>query len=1056
VLPRVAPGVWSAHASPARDEDPARRLPFWLAVPLFAIAVLVLAILRVEHLYSSPELFRALNLVFLTGVSLTISVVAARSFLAQESWAVLFIGMGTLALGLGAAAAALEAGGRGANALASAYNSSALLAGVCHLTGVVLGHWRGEERRHGGRARALAWYLLVGLLVLALVVLIRNRLWPEHFVQGSGPTTFGLAVLWTTIALFAISATVFTLDSFRSRSAFHYWYGLGLGLIVVGLIAVSLQKNLGDPLNWTGRAAQYLGGVYILFAVLPSLKRGAEPILPLEKALRESESRYQALFDLSLDAILVVSGGRIVFANPSAAAFFGAVTPSELVGRVGSDLVHPNTREAADRWSGESSTGESTIVRTTVLLRLDGSTVDADIIAAKVEFSGEPAILAIVHDVSVNERAEEAREASEERYRVLYDNMLDGYAHCRMIFDEEDRPVDFVYLDVNQSFDALTGLKDVVGKRVTELLPGILETHREVFEIYGRVSRSGVSEKFEVAVDRIGRVLAISAYSPAPDSFVAIFEDITARKRVEEALLNSEEQFRMMVDSSLDMFWVTDPDGYLHVVNRAYGEFFGIAPEDVAAHRWLPLAHEDDSVGEGEGAGCGGAFLEALRDRRHYRAEGQVRRCDGESRVLDSHAGPRRSAGGEFLGYVGVSSDVSDRVRAEKALREREDQLRQGQKMEAVGQLAGGIAHDFNNMLTAIIGYSELLLAEDGLSDSNRGDLEEIKNAAERASALTAQILAFSRRQALRPTVVSLGDILNGMELLLRHTLGENVELATRIDPDLGNVEADVHQFEQVIMNLALNARDAMPAGGRLTIEVSNTELGAAYVCDHPDVSPGSYVTLKVSDAGVGMDDATLARIFEPFFTTKPVGHGTGMGLATVYGIVKQSGGDISVQSAPSRGTIFTIHLPRTAEPGGAKDKVGRLPASNRGSGAIMVVEDEISLRRLTERVLRQAGYDTLSLGSAEEALKMLEHGTQAVDLLLTDVMLPGSLQGNELASAAASARPKLPVLFMSGYSRDALTSAGRLGEGVNLLEKPFTPDSLVRAVREVLDRSRV
>jgi CheY-like chemotaxis protein len=373
--------------------------------------------------------------------------------------------------------------------------------------------------------------------------------------------------------------------------------------------------------------------------------------------------------------------------------------------------------------------------------------------------------------------------------------------------------------------------------------------------------------------------------------------------------------------------------------------------------------------------------------------------------------------------------------------------------MEAVGQLAGGIAHDFNNLLAAILGYSEMILANRTSSlDEVRPDVEQIKLAAERAATLTKQILAFSRRQALRPTVVSLNEVLVGMEPLLRRTLGEDIDLISRRDPDLGHVEADVHQFEQVLMNLALNARDAMVSGGRLTLETANVELDQEYCRTHPELAPGSYVMLAVSDTGVGMDEATLGHIFEPFFTTKAPGAGTGLGLATVYGIVKQSNGGISVYSEPGEGTSFKVYLPRAARSSIPPEIVIPPRESTPGSEAVLLVEDETTLRRLIERILGGVGYTTFAFGSAVEALEALERGECSADLLLTDVTLSGALQGDDLARAVLAARPDLPVLFMSGYPRNAIVHAGRLDEGVNFLEKPFTPASLAAKVREVLD----
>jgi len=402
---------------------------------------------------------------------------------------------------------------------------------------------------------------------------------------------------------------------------------------------------------------------------------------------------------------------------------------------------------------------------------------------------------------------------------------------------------------------------------------------------------------------------------------------------------------------------------------------------------------------------------------------------------------------------------AEERLRRGQADEERlslEHRLAQSQKLESLGQLAGGIAHDFNNLLTSILGYSELILASGSSSvDEVRPDLEQIKLAGERARVLTQQILAFSRRQALRPQVVFLDQVLRGIEPLLRRSIGEDIDLQITESPGLPPVEVDPHQFEQVVMNLVVNARDAMPSGGRLTLETATEEVGEEFCRTHARAAPGSSVMLRVSDTGVGMDAATQERIFEPFFTTKAVGAGTGLGLATVYGIVRQSNGSIVVTSEPGRGSTFAIYLPPAAQPEVPKELPIPPKAPAGGHETVMVVEDEEALRGLIGRILGAAGYRTLIFGSAQEALAALEQGEPVVDLLLTDVMLAGPIQGNDLTRTIRASRPHLPVLYVSGYSRDALVHAGRLDEGVNLLEKPFTPKGLANMVREVLDLPR-
>jgi PAS domain S-box-containing protein len=402
-----------------------------------------------------------------------------------------------------------------------------------------------------------------------------------------------------------------------------------------------------------------------------------------------------------------------------------------------------------------------------------------------------------------------------------------------------------------------------------------------------------------------------------------------------------------------------------------------------------------------------------------------------------------------------VAGGWRDRVAGADGISREDTATFQDQKLEAVGQLAGGIAHDFNNLLTAIIGYGNLILADEdaqGLK-SLRRDAEEIRNAAERAAALTSQILAFARRQPLRPRKICLGDLVSGMEERLRSLLTDDVQLATSCSPEAGVVEVDTEQFEQVLVNLVKNAREAMPLGGRAFVGVENVEVSEEYCRTYPELRAGSYAVLSVSDTGTGMDADTRLRIFEPFFSTKPPGEGVGLGLSAVYGIVRQSGGNVLVYSEVDKGTTLKIYLPRLAEsvdgtpPGPA---VAHAPGG--GGETVLVVEDEAPVRRLVARVLGGAGYRVFVAGSGPEALELLEDMEEAPDLLITDVVLPGGLQGNELAGEFVSRVPDLPVLYMSGHPRDAIVHAGRLDEGVCFLGKPFTPQGLSSKVREVLD----
>ena len=398
---------------------------------------------------------------------------------------------------------------------------------------------------------------------------------------------------------------------------------------------------------------------------------------------------------------------------------------------------------------------------------------------------------------------------------------------------------------------------------------------------------------------------------------------------------------------------------------------------------------------------------------------------------------------GHLVRVWGTQRDVTDQ-------RHLEEQFRQSQKMEAVGQLAGGIAHDFNNLLTAILGNTQLLLRELPPGDSKRGDVEEIRKASERAASLTRQLLAYSRRQMLQPETLDLNGVVGEMDKMLRRLIGEHIVLATVLARDLGPVRADPNQIEQVIVNLAVNARDAMPEGGKLTIETANVDLDETFAQTHLGSVAGPYVMLAVTDTGVGMDATVRAHLFEPFFTTKEVGRGTGLGLATVYGIVKQSGGYISVYSEIGRGSSFKIYLPRiatTADTPASPQRGG--PA--RGTETVLVVEDEPAVLTLSRRALESQGYVVLAASDATAALRVVERHGGTIHMLVTDVVMPG-LSGRELADQLAAQRPGIRVLYMSGYPGDAVVQHGGLPSGSAFLQKPFSPDSLARKVRDVLD----
>jgi len=561
---------------------------------------------------------------------------------------------------------------------------------------------------------------------------------------------------------------------------------------------------------------------------------------------------------------------------------------------------------------------------------------------------------------------------------------------------------------------------------------------------------------------RDGRVLETTwANVPLPNGGnLAIGMDVTERRRAEAALRQGEERYRAFVTQSTEGIWrfefaeplpVNQPEAeqiehfyrhsYLAECNDAMAQMYGYASaHELAGTRLGDLLVRSDPSNE--------AMLRVFIGSGYRLAdvESHERDRDGQPKVfLNNLVGIVED--GLLKRAWGTQRDITD-------LKRLEDQLRQAQKMEAVGRLAGGVAHDFNNLLTAILGSVELLLRELAPASPLRQDATEIKKAGERAAVLTRQLLAYSRRQVLNPEVLDLNRVVADMDRMLRRLIGEDVDLVTRLAPDLGNVRADRGQIEQVLVNLVLNARDAMPQGGKLTIETANVELDPGYVETHEGAKPGAYALLAVSDTGAGMDAETAAHLFEPFFTTKEVGKGTGLGLATAYGIVKQSDGYIMVYSEPGHGTTFKIYLPRAAAPGAASPVPPAPPvkATARGSETILVVEDEEAVRSLSRRALEASGYTVLAAADGPDAVRLLERYGGPIHLVLTDVIMPG-MNGRELAQRLVQRRPGLRVLYMSGYPGDAIVHRGALEPGMAFLQKPFMPEDLARKVREVLDQ---
>lgn len=518
------------------------------------------------------------------------------------------------------------------------------------------------------------------------------------------------------------------------------------------------------------------------------------------------------------------------------------------------------------------------------------------------------------------------------------------------------------------------------------------------------------------------------------------------RRQLVRARAAAEQQLRQLVravEQSPVSIVITDPTGRIEYVNPKFEGVTGYASEEVLGRnpRLLKSGQTPPEVYRDLWA--------ALSAGREWRGEFVNRKKSGELFWETATISVLRDAEGRVANYVAVKEDVTGAKRAEEALRQTQHQLLQSQKMEAIGRLAGGIAHDFNNLLSVIEGHGEILRAVVGKETPGRKRVEEILWAADRAASLTRQLLAFTRQQVLKPRVLRLDNVVGEARHMIERVIGEDVTLAVVAPKDLWRVRADPNQIVQILLNLAVNARDAMPRGGTLAITLANAELDDRFAASHPPCTAGPFVMLSVSDTGLGMDAETQRRVFEPFFTTKKAGVGTGLGLSTVYGIVKQSGGFIWVSSAEGRGTTFEIYLPRVDQ---AEAEVAAAPSASptRPGGRILLVEDDPGVRGLMAELLEARGYTVRAAGSPAEALAWAESSSEPLDLLVTDVVMPG-LGGPELADRLGALRPGLRILFVSGYAGDALARHGEIGPGRRFLSKPFSEAALLQGVAEAL-----
>jgi two-component system cell cycle sensor histidine kinase/response regulator CckA len=639
-------------------------------------------------------------------------------------------------------------------------------------------------------------------------------------------------------------------------------------------------------------------------------------------------------------------------------------------------------------------------------------------------------VVAVSTDVTLHEESQEARRQAEERLHALISS-------APMLVFATDAAGNLTLGEGRGWEMAGMDAASLVGRPVREVLDqGRLVQGEEAITADQAFERLVSGATLTLVGELGGRLFELwltPARSGDGQSVIGVGVDITRRQGAERALRDATDMFEALIEASPVAILTLDREGQVRLWNPAAERLLGWPVSEVLGRR-LPVSREDEP-GLLASLAAGQSFTGAL-----------VRRPTRDLRMIDvllSRA-PLRNPAGQIVGAVEILVDVSEQRRLE-------EQLVQAQKMEAVGRLAGGIAHDFNNVLAVIQGFVWITHSDLPAADPMREDLDQVLRAVDRASGLTRQLLAFSRKQVFRMQILDVNALVVEVRKMLARVIGEDIELQTRLGPDAGRVRADAGQMEQVLLNLAVNARDAMPRGGVLTVETAHVSLDEESAQQRLELKPGAYVMIAVSDTGIGMDRATLDHIFEPFFTTKEKGRGTGLGLSTAYGIVKQSGGDLTVESRPGAGSTFRIYLPRTQAQ--RTDVTVRIERPNilHGSETVLVVEDEEMVRQLASQVLRRSGYVVLEAANAGEALLIGERHEGTIHLLLSDVVMP-RVSGVDLARRLKQQRPAIKVLFMSGYTEEAMAQHGLLDVNFGLLEKPFTPQALLTEVRETLE----
>jgi two-component system, cell cycle sensor histidine kinase and response regulator CckA len=778
------------------------------------------------------------------------------------------------------------------------------------------------------------------------------------------------------------------------------------------------------------------------------LRRQAADRERAERALRVSLEKYRVLFEsFPLGVTIADEHGRIIEANRMSTELLGLTVDEQTQRTISSQvwqIVDAEGRPMPPEQFASTTVlreGRAVLGQRMGVTRGDGRIVWLDVSAAPIPLEGFG--VAITYgDVTARVKAAEALRDAEQRYRTLFDHAAEGVALHELVRDESGRVVNYRLTGINRQYEAIVGLSadTVVGKLATEVYGTVEPPYLAEFS---SAPLTGKPLRFETYFPPLDKHFSISVAPIGGEGFATIFFDVTALRKSQQ----EHEKLSALVESSAEFVGMATLDGEVFYVNEAGRRLAGIGKDaaltgltmsDLAPPEWRARLEEQ--------------VLPAVRERGLW---------GGEAAILNQATGaivpvdvtvfiiPSRDTGAPLC-LAAAMRDIRERTRAREQRERLEGQLRQAQRMESIGRLAGGVAHDFNNLLTSILGNVELALDLVNPADPIHPYLADVRKAGESAAALTRQLLAFGRRQLIEPTVLNLNDLLANMQRMLTRIIGEDVTLAAIPGPGLKSVFADAGQIEQVIVNLAVNAREAMPGGGTLDIRTDEIEVGEELCLQNADARPGLYVRLSVSDTGGGMAEETMTHVFEPFFTTKRMG--TGLGLATVYGAVVQSGGFVTVASEIGKGATFRIHLPAVSAPPVPRSTEERAEPV-RGSGVILLVEDEPLVRSLARRALTSLGYVVLSCGGGAEALAVAASYDGHIDLLLTDVIMPG-MNGRDLATKLTAERPGTRVLFTSGHAGDVILHHGLLEDRIEFIAKPYTVRGLGEKVQAILGRS--